>query len=165
MSASPETATASGVIPLEQAREMTGLEIMRALRDGKFPPPPIAILFGSRLVEVDEGFAVFSGTPRYEHYNPLGSVHGGFAATMLDSCMGCAVHTRMKPGFGFTTLELKINYIRAMTTDTGPVRAEGRIIHVGGQTATAEGRIVDARDRLLAHGSTTCFIFKMPPAA
>ena len=97
-----------------------------------------------------------------EHYNPLGSVHGGYISTLLDSCMGCAVHTELGPGQGYTSLELKVNFVRRVSTETGSVRAEGKVIHVGGQVATAEGRLVDADGQLLAHGTTTCLVFRLP---
>jgi len=102
---------------------------------------------------------VFSYDPVFEHYNPLGSIHGGIAATLLDSVMGCAIHSTLKAGNGFTTLEIKVNYVRAMTDKTGPVKAEGKIINVGSRIATAEGRLVDGAGKLLAHGTTTCLIF------
>jgi uncharacterized protein (TIGR00369 family) len=105
---------------------------------------------------------VFAATPSREHYNPLGSVHGGYISTLLDSCMGCAVHTELAPGQGFTSLELKVNFVRRVSAETGPVRAEGKVIHVGGQVATAEGRLVDGKGRLLAHGTTTCLVFRLP---
>ena len=102
---------------------------------------------------------VFAGTPDLRHYNPIGVVHGGYAATLLDSCMGCAVHSALEAGQGYTTLELKVNYVRAMTVNTGRVRAEGKIINVGRQVATAEGRIVGDDGKLYAHGTTTCLVF------
>jgi len=102
---------------------------------------------------------VFTGTPQRMHYNPLGSVHGGYHATVLDSAMGCAVHSTLEAGKGYTTLELKINFVRALTDATGPIRAEAKVIHVGRQVATAEGRIVDGKGRLYSHGTTTCLIF------
>jgi uncharacterized protein (TIGR00369 family) len=162
-SLSIEAPAAGGIVPLEQVRGLSGVEFMRALSDGRFPPPPIAVLLGFHVIEVDEGLAVFAATPNRDHYNPLGMVHGGYTATLLDSCMGCAVHTRLKPGQAFTTLELKVNFIRSVSVDTGPVRAEGKIIHVGGQIATAEGKLIDGAGRLLAHATTTCLIFPLPP--
>jgi uncharacterized protein (TIGR00369 family) len=109
---------------------------------------------------------VMHSIPGFRHYNPIGSVHGGYAATLLDSAMGLAIHTMLPPGTGYTTLEFKINFIKGMTHDTGPVRSEGRTLSVGRRTATAEGRITDAKGRLLAHATTTCLVFEMPnPAA
>jgi len=148
-----------GVVPLEQARSMSGLALLRGWSEGRFPAPPIGQTLGFALVEVEEGRVVFLGTPEARHYNPLGTVHGGFAATLLDSAMGCAVHSTLKPGIGYTSVELKVNFVRPMTDKTGPVRCEGKIVHVGARIGTAEGRIVDAQGKLLAHGSTTCLIF------
>ncbi len=148
-----------GVVPLEQVRAMSGLELMTGLIDGRFPAPPIAGLLSFFLVEASDGVAVFEGTPDERMYNPLGSVHGGVAATLLDSAMGCAVHTTLKVGSGFTTLEIKVNYVRAMSHKTGKVRCEGRTINVGSRIATAEGKLLDSQGKLLAHGTTTCLIF------
>jgi uncharacterized protein (TIGR00369 family) len=112
------------------------------------------------LVELDEGRAVFSVEPAEYHYNPIGVVHGGLAATLLDSALGCAVHTALPAGAGYTTLEIKVNFVRAMTAETGLVRCEAKLIHLGGRTATAEGRIVDKDGKLYAHGTTTCLVFR-----
>ena len=135
------------------------LDYLRALVDGKLPAPPIAKLLGMDLVEVEEGKAVFSLTPAEQHYNPIGVVHGGIAFTMLDSAMGCCVQTMLPAGKGYTTLEIKANLVRAITLQTGPIRAIGKIVHMGRQTATAEGRIEDSQGKLYAHGTTTCLIF------
>ena len=108
--------------------------------------------------------AVFAGTPAEYHYNPIGVVHGGFAATLFDSALGCAVHTTLKPGFAYTTVELKVNYVRPLLMSTGPVEAEGKIIHVGARLATAEARVTDSTGKLYAHGSTTCMIFPVAEA-
>jgi uncharacterized protein (TIGR00369 family) len=148
-----------GVVPLDEVRGMSGLELMTGLIEGRFPAPPIAEVLNFFLVEASSGRAVFEGTPVLQHYNPLGSVHGGVAATLLDSAMGCAVHTTLKAGIGFTTLEIKVNYVRAMTEKTGKVRCEGRTINVGSRIATAEGKLIDPQGKLLAHGTTTCLIF------
>ncbi len=104
---------------------------------------------------------LFQGTPDRRHYNPLGSVHGGYAASLLDSCMGCAIHTRLQAGQGYTTTDLRISYLRALTDKVGPVRAEGRVVHLGRSTAVAEGRLYDVDDRLYAVGSTTCLVLHM----
>ena len=152
----------TGVVPVDVIRPLSGLEFMKALSEGRFPRPPIANLLDFQPVEVEPGRAVFTATPGEEHYNPLGSVHGGYISTLLDSCMGCAVHTRLGPGQGYTSLELKVNFVRRVAADAGPVRAEGKVIHVGGQIATAEGRLLDGNGRLLAHGTTTCLIFRLP---
>lgn len=150
-----------GLASLETMRSMSGLEFLAALMNGTLPAPPITRTLDFRLVEVEKGRAVFVGNPSFEFYNPIGSVHGGYAATLLDSCMGCAVHTMMEKGQGYTTLELKINLVRPITDKTGPVRAEGRIIHAGRTTATADGRLVDGAGKLLAHGTTTCAVFAL----
>jgi uncharacterized protein (TIGR00369 family) len=113
-------------------------------------------------VEGEPGRIVFQGTPAREHYNPLGSVHGGYFCTLLDSAVGCAVQSMLPKGFGYTTLEIKVNLIRAMTDKTGPVRAEGKVIQVGKQVGTAEGRIVDANGKVYAHATTTCLVFALP---
>ena len=140
---------------------MSGLEHLQAMHRGEMPPAPIAALFGIEPVEVEEGRVVFAATPEHRHYNPIGSVHGGFAATLLDSAMGCAVQSILPAGTGYTTLELSVNYVRPMTADTGPVRAEGTVVHGGRRMATAEGRIWAERDgKLIAHGTTTCIVFE-----
>jgi uncharacterized protein (TIGR00369 family) len=113
-----------------------------------------------RIAELSEGHAVFVVEPAEYHYNPIGVVHGGVAATLLDSAMGCAVHSTLPAGVGYTTLEIKVNYIRAMSSETGLVRCEANVIHVGDRTATAEGKIVDEKGKLYAHGTTTCIIFR-----
>jgi uncharacterized protein (TIGR00369 family) len=142
----------------EGRRFATPIEYLRAIRDGRVPPPPIARLLGMDLVEVEEGLAVFSLTPAEQHYNPIATVHGGIPLTLLDSAMSCSVHTLLPAGKGYTTLELKVNMVRAITLKTGPVRATGKIIHMGRQTATAEGRLEDAAGKLYAHGTTTCIV-------
>jgi uncharacterized protein (TIGR00369 family) len=143
-----------------RGREMSGLEYLRAIVAGEIPRPPIAWALGSELAEVEEGRATFTLVPAEFHYNPIGMVHGGVAATLLDSAMGCAVHSLLPAGVGYTTLELKLNYLRAMTRDTGPVRAEATVLHAGSRTALAQGRLVDAEGRLLAHATTTCLILR-----
>ena len=148
-----------GVVPLEQVRALDGLDLFKGLMEGRLPAPPIARVLGFELAEVERGRVVFTYTPVFDHYNPLGTVHGGVAATLLDSVMGCCVHTTLKAGIGYTTVEIKVNYVRAMTDKTGPVRVEGKVINVGSRIATAEGRLHDREGRLLAHGTTTCLIF------
>jgi uncharacterized protein (TIGR00369 family) len=125
---------------------------------GEFPPPPMARTLDFRLAEVEPGRAVFECTPGEHHYNPIGMVHGGLAATLLDSTMGCAIHTTLPAGAGYTTLELKINLLRALTRDTGLVRAVGTVLHGGRTTALAEGRLIDRHGKMLAYGTTTCLI-------
>ena len=139
---------------------LSGLEYLHKIVAGELPPPPIGLLLDFRIAEITEGSAVFLVTPAEFHYNPIGVVHGGVAATLLDSAMGCAVHSTLPAGASYTTLEIKVNYVRAMTAETGEVRCEANVIHVGGRTATAEGKIVDARGKLYAHGTTTCIIFR-----
>jgi len=124
----------------------------------ELPHAPVAELLGFDLVDLGEGHAAFRMDPGERHYNPLGTVHGGVAATLLDSAMGVAVHTTLNEGEAYTTLELKVNYVRAITQDTGPVVATGSVIHRGGRVATAEVRLTDAGGRLLAHGTSTCLI-------
>jgi uncharacterized protein (TIGR00369 family) len=142
---------------------MSGLEYLQSLIATN-RPPPIAELLNFTLTRVGPGIAAFSGTPAEYHYNPIGVVHGGFAATLLDSALGCAVHTTLKAGFGYTTVELKVNYVRPLLMSTGPITAEGKIIHVGSRLATAEARLTDATGKLYAHGSTTCMIFPVAAA-
>ena len=158
---SPITERRFGVPPFETLRSMSGLDFLSAIMAGGLPSPPICRALDFRLVEVEKGRAAFIGNPSAAFYNPIGSVHGGYAATLLDSCMGCAVHTMLEAGQGYTTLEFKVNLVRAITDKTGPVRAEGRIIHAGRTTATSEGRLTDASGRLLAHGTTTCAVFAL----
>jgi uncharacterized protein (TIGR00369 family) len=124
----------------------------------EIPHAPIAELVGMELVELGEGRATFALDPAERHYNPLGTVHGGIAATLLDSAMGCAVHTTLSEGERYTTLELKVNFVRAITEATGRVVASGSVIHRGGRIATAEARLADGDGRLLAHGTSTCLI-------
>ena len=148
-----------GVVPIEQARAMDGLTLFKGLLEGRFPAPPIGKALGFRVSEVELGRVVFDYTPVYDHYNPLGTVHGGIAATLLDSVMGCCIHTTLKAGIGYTTVEIKVNYVRAMTDKTGPVKAEGKVINVGARIGTSEGKLYDGAGKLLAHGTTTCLIF------
>jgi uncharacterized protein (TIGR00369 family) len=148
-----------GVVPIEQARAMDGLTLFKGLLEGRFPAPPIGKVLGFRVSEVELGRVVFDYTPVYDHYNPLGTVHGGIAATLLDSVMGCCIHTTLKAGIGYTTVEIKVNYVRAMTDKTGPVKAEGKVINVGSRIGTSEGKLYDGAGKLLAHGTTTCLIF------
>jgi uncharacterized protein (TIGR00369 family) len=140
---------------------MSGLEFMQALADGRLPAPAITQALDFRLVRAEAGLAIFEGIPDGRFYNPLGSVHGGYAATLLDSCMGCAAHTTLAAGQGFTTLEIKVNYVRGMSDKTGRVIAEGKVISAGRTVITAEGRIVDDAGKLYAHGTTTCLVFAL----
>jgi len=151
--------------PLELAArglQLSGLDYIRAIFAGELPPPPIATLMGFRGVEAGPGHAVFELEPGPQHYNPIGSVHGGVALTLLDSAMGCAVHTLLDAGVRYTTLEVKTNFVRPITSDTGLVRCTGHVVHLGGRVATAEGRVEDGAGKLLAHGTTTCLILGPP---
>lgn len=147
-----------GVASPNSIRHLSGLEFMTAIMDGRLPRPPIAQTLGFALTKVEKGLAVFTGEPRWDYLNPIGTIHGGYIATLLDSCMGCAVHTTIEPGFAYTTLEIKVNYVRAVLAGTGKVMAEGRVIHAGRRAATAEGRLVDSAGKLYAHATTTCII-------
>ena len=140
---------------------LSGLDFLRSVMQGDGSVSGIGSLMGFRPEILEEGRVVFVGTPDSRHYNPVRVVHGGYAATLLDSAMGCAIHTTLPAGRGYTTVELKVNYLRPMTDKTGPVRAEGTIVHVGNRLATAEGRLVDESGKLYAHGSTTCMVFPM----
>jgi uncharacterized protein (TIGR00369 family) len=153
-----------GLARPEMVAGLTGLEVMQAMMAGRIPFPHIAETLDFSLVEVEAGKATFQGTPQLKHYNPLGSVHGGWYATLLDSALGCAVHTLMPAGRAYTTAELGINIVRAASTKSGPLRAIGSVIHCGRQLATAEARIVGTDGKLYAHGSTTCLVFDVPQA-
>lgn len=155
----PDTPPTIGIVPRETALAMGGLDFLRSWLDGRLPAPPIQSVFDFHLQEVAHGRVVFSGIPDARYFNPLGTVHGGYAATLLDSCMGCAVHSTLAAGQGYTTLGLELKYVRAMSERTGRVFAEGRVLHAGRQAATAEGFLRDADGRLLAHGTTTCIVF------
>lgn len=137
----------------------SGIEQLRAIFQNPGEIGGIGKTMGFRVAVLEEGFVVFEGNPGREVYNPIGTVHGGYAATLLDSAMGCAVHSTLKPGQAYTTLELKIAYHRAMTDRSGPVRAEGKIVSGGRKAAFAEGRLLDAQGRLCASGTTTCLVF------
>jgi uncharacterized protein (TIGR00369 family) len=142
----------------QAGRSMAGIEFLRAIRDGDLPHPPICALLNYRLVEVEPGYAVFEITAGEQHYNPIGVVHGGIAMTLLDSAMGCAVQTQMPSGGGYTTLEAKTNLVRAVTADTGKLRAIGKVMHLGKRVATAEGRLEDSAGKLYAHATSTCIV-------
>ena len=151
-----------GVAPLETMKSVSGLEFLRRISDGRLPTPPIAALLGFRLAEVSEGYARFEMTPEFRHYNPIGVVHGGLACTLLDSAMSCAIQTLVPAGSAYTTLELKVQLVRAITDKTGHLRAEGRIIHSGSRMGTAEGKLIDKDGKIYAHGTTTCIIVDAP---
>lgn len=152
-----------GVARPHQIAGKTGLELMQAMLRGEVPYPPIAQTLDFLIVEAGHGHAVFQGTPGAAHLNPMGTVHGGWFATLLDSALGCAVHTRMAPGQGYTTAELSVNIVRALTPKVTRVRAEGKVIHCGRQLATAEARLVGPDGTLYAHATTTCLVFELAP--
>ena len=153
-----------GVIPMNLLATMSPADVFTGIGNGSLPHPPFGSLVDFVPIRWEPGSFIFQGTPDARHYNPLGTVHGGYAATLLDSCMGCAIHTRLERGQGYTTLDLRVSYLRALRQDTGPVRAEGTVVHLGRSTATAEGRLYDAEGRLYATASTTCLIFQAPTA-
>lgn len=145
-----------------QAAGRSGLDLLKAMLAGELPYPHMAETLDFGIVSVAPGNAVFQGTPQVRHLNPMGGVHGGWYATLLDSTMGCAVQTLMPAGRGYTTAELSVNIVRGATPKTGPLRAIGTVVHCGRQLATAEGRIVGPDGKLYAHGTTTCLVFELP---
>ena len=147
---------------VKEGLQMTGIDYMQALVNGQFPQPPIASTLNFRLVEVREGYARFECEPAEFHYNPIGVVHGGLAATLLDSALGCAVHTTMAKGMGYTTVQLNVNLTRAITSNVKKLHAIGMVIHAGRQLATAEAKLTDDAGKLYAHGTTTCLVFPLP---
>ncbi len=147
------------MVSADTLKSLSGLDFLKGIVDGTQPSPPISALLGFHLVEVEDGRAVFEGVPDFHHYNPIGTVHGGFAATLLDSALGCSIFSTLLKGDTWTTLELKLNYVRPMSKNTGLVRAEGRILHRGRTVATAQGELKDSAGKLYAHASTTCMIF------
>ncbi|MDM0011802.1 PaaI family thioesterase [Variovorax sp. J22P168] len=151
-----------GVAHPEQIAGKTGLEMMQMMINAEIPYAAIAKTLSFQIIEVSPGRAVFQGRPLPEHLNPLGSIHGGWFATLLDSALGCAVHTLMPAGRSYTTAELGVNLVKAITPKVQRVRAEGKVIHCGRQLATAEARIVGADGTLYAHATTTCLVFELP---
>lgn len=141
---------------------LSGRALLEAMLQGALPAPPFAAIMRMRAVEVGEGRIVFEGDPTADFLNPLGTIHGGWTAAILDSAMACAVHSMLSPGQIYTTTAMTVNYVRALAADSGTVRCEGMAIHVGGRLATAEGRLLDARGRLIAHGSETCMLLEAP---
>lgn len=148
-----------GVVTREELVAEDGLSFLRGMMEGRHPGAPFAHAMDFDLVEAELGRVVFTGEPSARFFNPLGTIHGGWTATILDSAMACAAHSTLKAGEGYTTLEMKLNYVRAVMPESGVVRCEGKLIHRGGTVITTEGRLVDARDRLLAHGTETCLVF------
>lgn len=148
-----------GTVSPEQQRAMSGLEIVKGLASGALPLNTFAHTLGYDVVEAESGRVVITLAPTGAHLNPWGTVHGGLTASLLDSCMGLAVHSTLDKGMGSTTLEFKVSLVRAITLETGEIRAEGKVLNCGSRVGTAEGRVTDANGRLLAHGTTTCLIF------
>lgn len=150
-----------GVIPHEDIARLSGMDILQRVIDGDYPAPSIAERMNFALVEISEGRAVFRGLPGERHLNPLGGVHGGWAAAIMDSALGCCVHTLMEPGEAYSTAEMKINYTRPITPRTGLVTCEGKVVHRGRTLAVSEARLTDAAGKLLAFGTETCSIFPL----
>ena len=143
-------------------KDVAGFDFLASIMERKAPIAPMLATIPALIVELEAGRIVLEAQPGAEHYNTLGSVHGGYAATLLDTCMGCSVHSKLGVGFGFTTLEIKVNFTRPLTKDMGPVRAEGRVLSIGRRVATAEGRLTDITGtRLLAHATSTCLILDL----
>jgi uncharacterized protein (TIGR00369 family) len=158
-----EPARRVGVSLPEDIAGLSGMQMFESMLNGRLPSSPISATLGFLLVHAEPGIAVFQGRPSEAYYNPLGTVHGGWFATLLDSAVGCAVHTTLPAGRAYTTIELKMNLVRALTDRVPLVRAEGRVVHAGKQVATAEGRLIGPDGTLYAHGSTTCLIFDARP--
>lgn len=159
----PHGYTAFGIVPPSVATQQSGLAFLRGMLDRTHPAPPITEVADIWMVEAEEGRVVFEAEPSARFLNPLGTVHGGWTSALLDSAMGCAVHSTLKAGHGYTTVDMTVSLVRAVLPTTGRLRCEGKVIHVGGRIATSEGRVVDMRGRLIAHGTETCLILKMPP--
>lgn len=157
--------TAYGVVTPETLVAESGLAFLHGMVAGRHPMPPFCDTMNMTGMEAEEGVVTFIGSPTERYFNPLGTIHGGWTAGILDSAMACAVHSTLKPQFGYTTVEMKINYVRPVMPSSGPCRCEGRVIHRGAQIATSEGRLLDAKGRLLAHGSETCLIFPFRAAS
>jgi uncharacterized protein (TIGR00369 family) len=145
---------------MEQAGQLAGLPFLEAIRDGRLPSPPVSRLLGFTLAAVESGHAIFECQPSEAHYNPIGSVHGGVISTLLDSALSCAVHTTLPARAMYTTVELKVNFVRPVTVETGLLRAEGSVIHAGSRLATAEARLTDAAGKLYAHAVGTCVVVR-----
>lgn len=151
-----------GVTQLEEVRKLTGMEFLQGIINGDFPAPTMGGTVGFRLMEVGEGTAIFTGVPGEQHFNPGGVIHGGYAATLLDSAMGCACHSLSPRGYTNTTIELKVNLVRPLMPSVGRVYARAKVIHPGRQILTAEGELVDENGKRYAHGTTTCMTFRLP---
>lgn len=150
-----------GVCGLDVLKSMSGLDFLRAMLDGRLPYAPIAETLDFAFVRIEKGEVDLIGEPRHGFYNPIGTVHGGWAATLLDSCMACAVHSALPAGQGYSTIEIKVNYARPISIATGPMRGEGRVLTFGARVASAEGRLLGHDGKLYAHGTTTCLVFPL----
>ena len=144
------------------ARDVDGLTFLKRMASGEIPPPPIVTTLGMTLEEVEEGRVVFGFEPAEFHYNPIGSVHGGVYATLLDSACGCVVQSALPAGARYTSLDLTVKFLRGMSVETGPTRCEGKLIHMGRSTALAEARLTDAAGRLYAHATSSCMLLRRP---
>ena len=147
-------------VDAERQKAMSGLEFVQGLADGSLPLNTMAKTLGYDVTEAEKGRVVVTANPTADHLNPAGTVHGGLAATMLDSCMGLAIRTTQERGFSSTTLEFKVSFVRPITPETGPITAEGKVLNIGRRVGSAEGRVIDSKGRLLVHGTTTCLIFE-----
>lgn len=159
MTSMPPLRSQYGLIERATLEKLDGLTLIQRMAAGELPGPSMAQTLNFWIETVEKGRVVFRGEPKAGFFNPLGTVHGGWCATLLDSCMGCAVHTTLGTGVGYTTIEIKTNFVRALNLDSGLVDAEGKVTHSGRRVALAEGRITDAQGRLIATGSTSCLIF------
>lgn len=153
-------ATRFGLLPRDEAAQLSGLDFLKGLQDGRYPAPPFSAVADVWPVSVATGRIVFEGAPSERFYNPMGIVHGGWIALLLDTAMGCAIHSALQPGQGFATTDMHTTFIRAVTEKTGKIRAEGTLLHLGGRIASAEGKLFDAAGRLVAHGTETCAILE-----
>jgi len=156
----PDTTSPSGLFEIR--RQLSGLDFFRKMIAGELPPPPLVVLLGLKLVEAEPGRVTFTGVAREEFYNGMGVAHGGFAATLLDSALGCSINTVMPAGRVFTTIDLQIHYTRPLRREAGELRCTATVVHAGSRTATSEGRIVDANGKVYAHGTTTCILVEPP---
>ena len=148
-----------GLVPRSEVLTCSGLELLRGLMDGRHPVPPYAATTQCRLIEIEDGRAVFEAIPDERFFNPLGTIHGGWTCGVLDSAMACAVHSILRAGQGYTTLELKVHLVRAVMPSAGRLICEGRLVHRGGTVATSEAHLRDSDGKLYAHGTETCLIF------
>ncbi|MFV2092216.1 MAG: PaaI family thioesterase [Hyphomicrobiales bacterium] len=154
-----------GIVPAEIALKLSGLDFLARIARGDLPSPPFAQTAGMELKEVSQGRAVFRAFPAESFFNPMGTIHGGWIATVLDSSLGCAVHTTLQPGSVYSTVELSVRLVRKVMPESGPMICEGKIVHQGRRMATAEARLLDCNGKLAAHGSATCMIFEAGAAA